>query len=207
MTTSIGLTAAALRDAEPDLVHRCRLGSEAAYAELIARTSRPLFGLAVRLVGSPAVAEDLVRDAFVEAFRAIEQREERLPLRPWLAALCVRRARRRVGSGALRDHQPAVSRAGPARRTERDLASCLAALPFGQRAVLALRFGMGLGADDTALALGIDRSEVRRRLAGVLSELRASEWGGAPEVAGARHPTAATAPCFASRRFVGRKEA
>ena len=192
---------------EPDLVQHCRLGSETAYAELISSAGRSLFTLAVRLVGSPVVAETLVRDTFVEAFRAIERHEERLPLTPWLAWLCVRRARRRVGSGPLVRRPLVVSRAERGRRTGRDLAACLAALPFEQRAVLALRFGMGLGADETALALGIDRSDVRRRLAGVLSELRTSEWGGAPEAAGSRRPTAATSPCFGARRFVGRKEA
>ena len=194
MTAPFGARAAT----EPDLVQHCRLGSEAAYAELISSAGRPLFTLAVRLVGSPVVAETLVRDTFVEAFRAIERHEERLPLTAWLAGLCVRRARRRVRSGPLVRRPLVVSRAERELLSGLDLAGCLAALPFEQRAVLALRFGIGLGADETALALGIDRSEVRRRLAGVLSELRASEWGGAPEVAGARHPTAATH--LASRR-------
>ena len=205
MTATPAPTAAATREAEFGLVHRCRLGSEAAYAELIARTSRLLFTLAVRLVGSPAAAEDLVRDTFVEAFRAIERHEERMPLTPWLAGLCVRRARRRVGSGPRHGPLPVASGRERGLGTKHDLAACVVALPFEERAVLALRFGMGLGVADVALALGIDRDEVRGRLTNVLGELRASDWGGAPE-ADVR-PTAATAPCFLSHGFASRKEA
>jgi RNA polymerase sigma-70 factor (ECF subfamily) len=191
--------------AELDLVRRCRLGSESAYAELIASVGRALFTLAVRLVGSPSAAEAVVRDTFVEAFRAVEDHGERLPLAPWLAGLCVRRARRRVGSGPL--GRPLIgARPDRAGLSGPDLAACLAALPFEQRAVLALRFGMGLGADETALALGTDRVEVCRRVTGALAELRASEWG-PPGSVGARHPATAAADCYGLRRFVGREEA
>ncbi len=204
MTGLVALSSAARRDAELDLVHRCRLGSEAASAELIEASSRPLFALAVRLVGSPSVAEAIVRDAYVEGFRLIERHAEHLPLATWLAGLVVRRARRRVGSGPLgRPPVDAPADRGPG--GDSDLAACLAALPFEQRAVLALRFGMGLGADETALALGVDRVEGRRRLTDVLDELRESEWG-TPE-AGARAPASATAGRFGSRRFAGREEA
>ena len=172
MTSRLAVAAPTFRDEERELLHRCRLGSEAAYAELIGRTSRPLFALAVRCVGSPVVAETVVRDTLVEAFRAIERREERLPLVPWIVGLCVRRARRRAGSGPLGGRVRAVTRAEPGRRG-RDLDACLAALPFEQRAVLALRFGLGLGADEAAFALGIDRYALIRRLAAALADLRA----------------------------------
>ena len=206
MTSRLAGAAPTFRDEERELLHRCRLGSEAAYAELIGSANRPLFTLAVRLVGSSSVAEDLVRGTFVEAFRAIERREERLPLVPWIARLCVRRARRRAGSGPLGGRVRAASGRERGLGTKHDLAACVAALPFEQRAVLALRFGMGLGADDVALALGIDRDEVRRRLTNALAEFRASEWGAAPEAADEPRPIGAAAPYLAWRRFAGRKE-
>ncbi len=158
---------------ERELVRRCRAGSEAAYAEFIASRSRLLFSLAVRLAGSPAVAEDVVTATFVEAFRAIERGDERLPLTAWLAGLCVRHARRRVGSGALPARRGLL--AGQVRHdvAGSTIAGALSGLPFEARAALLLRFTLGLSAADAAFGLGVAPSAFGACLARGLADLRA----------------------------------
>ena len=138
---------------ERDLLRRCRTGDDGACAELVASQGRGLFTLAFRLVGSRAGAEALVEATFLEAFQAIERREERLSLSVWLAGLCVRQARRRAGSGTARHLHPL-----PPGRIPHDsedapgLADALAGLPFEERAAVVLRFVLGLTVADAVVA-------------------------------------------------------
>ena len=159
---------------ERDLLRRSRAGDDRAYAELVAAHGRGLFTLAFRLVGSRADAEALVEATFLEAFRAIERHEERGPLLVWLAGLCVRQARRRAGSGAVRRLHPRPT--CPVRRESagaQGLADALAALPFEERAAVVLRFVLGLTVADAAVAQDVPHAAFVACLARGLDRLRA----------------------------------
>jgi RNA polymerase sigma-70 factor, ECF subfamily len=79
---------------ERELVRRCKEGSEAAYAELVRRHRPRLLGLAFRLTGSRDTAEDVVQEAFIAAFRAMERFEPKPAVAPWLNTITVRLAGR-----------------------------------------------------------------------------------------------------------------
>ena len=79
---------------ERELVRRCKEGSEAAYAELIRQHRQRLLNLAYRLTDSREVAEDIVQDTFLAAFRAMERFEPRPSVAPWLNTICIRLAGR-----------------------------------------------------------------------------------------------------------------
>ena len=79
---------------ERELVRRCKEGSEAAYAELIRQHRQRLLNLAYRLTNSREVAEDVVQDTFIAAFRTMERFEPRPSIGPWLTTIAVRLAGR-----------------------------------------------------------------------------------------------------------------
>lgn len=56
-------------EAERALMRRLMAGDEEAIRILYARFSRPIFGLGLRLLGSPELAEELTQDTFLAAWR------------------------------------------------------------------------------------------------------------------------------------------
>ncbi|MDR3634272.1 MAG: sigma-70 family RNA polymerase sigma factor [Isosphaeraceae bacterium] len=79
---------------EPELVRRCKEGSEAAYAVLV-RLHRPrLYTLAYRLLLDREAAEDVVQETFIAAFRQMERFEPRPSLAAWLNTITLRTATR-----------------------------------------------------------------------------------------------------------------
>ena len=79
---------------EPELVRRCKEGSEAAYAVLV-RLHRPrLYTLAYRLLLDREAAEDVVQETFIAAFRQMERFEPRPSLSAWLNTITLRTATR-----------------------------------------------------------------------------------------------------------------
>src|SRR5487761_2082232 len=79
---------------ERELVRRCAWGSEWAQREVI-RTHRPrLYLIAYHLTGHRGIAEGIVEDALVVAFRSLERADPRPSLEPWLNTIVVRTAAR-----------------------------------------------------------------------------------------------------------------
>lgn len=145
-------------------------------ARLLAADRKFLWGLAYRITGSAADADDVVQDAFA---RALAQPPERLdePLRPWLVRVTSRlsidvlRRRRRhsyVGPWLPSPVDESWLEQGPqgARYDAREsvtLAFLLAleALPPKARAVLVLRDVLDLDVAETAAALQMTESNVK----------------------------------------------
>ncbi len=153
--------------------------SAASIADAFAAHRRWLWGLAYRLLGSPADADDVVQETFA---RAVEHRPaERDGLRPWLTQVATRvaldrlrrRRRRRDAApwlpGPVPD--PLESSAAPtpppeARYSLMESASlaflvAMEALTPHQRAVLVLRDVLDLSGAETAAALDSSPGAVR----------------------------------------------
>jgi RNA polymerase sigma-70 factor, ECF subfamily len=128
------------------------------------------------------LAEDLTQDVFVRAWRALPGFEARgVPIGAWLFTIAHNRLvdhGRRAGV----ERRRLADRPGPAASADDAvgrvadrlaLASALAALGPGQRALVVLRYGDGL--TETALARrvgGVSRSGVRKRLLRACREMR-----------------------------------
>ncbi|MCB9557922.1 MAG: RNA polymerase sigma factor [Deltaproteobacteria bacterium] len=78
-------------DADRELARRC-IDDTAARAELYRRYADQVYRLACRIVGNRALAEDVVQDTFVEAFRCIGSYSGRGPLGGWIRRLAIRNA-------------------------------------------------------------------------------------------------------------------
>jgi len=179
---------------ERELVRRCKEGSEAAYAELVHQHRRRLMNLAFRLVGSRELAEDVVQETFLSAFRAMERFQPKPALAPWLNTICVRQAGRvaskraaiptdsldrlqSTGSdpngdgggrpdllGSTTDLATDPHAVAEAADLRRELEQAMAALPFKQRAAVVLRFVIGLDYAEAAHAMDIPLNTYKSHL-------------------------------------------
>ena len=71
-----------------DLVARCRIGDETAWAELVERYSRYVYGIALQGFRLPdPEAEDVFQDVFMRAYEHLDSLRDDEALRPWLAQL------------------------------------------------------------------------------------------------------------------------
>jgi len=69
---------------EAVLVRAARRGDAAAFEAIYRRHARAVHGLALRLTGDPAAAEDIAQDTFLKLFGFLGGIRDGAPLRPWL---------------------------------------------------------------------------------------------------------------------------
>lgn len=176
------MAAATMRDRDgvlAELMHRCSHGDQGAFRELYALASPQLLALLLRMLRRRDLAEEVLQEAFVSAWRnATEYDAGRGRVMTWLTTIARNRAldelrrskRAAVVPGVDLDQlpdEPAEEGYGPAEA--RALAACLDALPDGQRRSVQLAYLDGLSQDEIARALraplGTVKSWVRRGLA------------------------------------------
>lgn len=82
------------------LVESARRGDTAAFQTLVEAFERPLYALALQKVGHPEDAQDVVQDAFLEAFRTLDRLETPEAFPGWIRRITLnlsfQRLRRRV---------------------------------------------------------------------------------------------------------------
>jgi len=155
------------------LVEEACSGSAGARGELFARHWDAAWARAYAVTGRRADAEDVVQDAFVRAFGALERFDRRASFRTWLLRIVTNRAldllksQRRLVS--LGDHEVDwIDAAG--RRGE--LQRAVARLPEERRLVVVMRYWLDMGPAEIAEQLGVPEGTVNSRLARALAELR-----------------------------------
>lgn len=178
---------------EHELVRRCREGSEAAYVELVRQHRPRLYGLAYRLLGDRALAEDVVQETFLAAFRSIDRVEPRPTLAPWLNTIAVRQAGKTAGRYMARPKTSldrmtdrawddedgrgfayaqlaALERdsdphaAAETAELRRRLAEAFGALPFKYRAAVVLRYVLQMDYAEAAATLDVPLNTYKSQL-------------------------------------------
>jgi len=180
------------RAAELRLVERCRQGELGAFEELYQAHSGRLFSLAVRMLGNPADAEDMLQEIFLSAHRKLDSFRGEAALGTWLYRLAMNQILDHVRSRAARtgqltdglDDTSLLADAAGHRLADRaidriDLERALAELPEGCRAAFVLHDVEGLEhrevSDVLGIAEGTSKSQVhkaRLRLRGLLRRER-----------------------------------
>ena len=171
------------------LVERCRQGDLGAFEEIYRTHSRRLYGVAVRMLGNPADADDMLQEIFLAAHRKLDSFRGESALGTWLyrlaVNLCLDYLRSRTGralhvTDAL-DDEPALPDAGSRGLAERavmkmDLERALLQLPEGCRTAFVLHDVEGLEHREVGEIMGIaegtSKSQVhkaRLRLRALLS--------------------------------------
>ena len=69
---------------DDDLVERCRAGDESAFAELVDRHKRPVFGLIARLVPDQGQVDDLAQEVFIRVYRGLPYFRGTARLSTWI---------------------------------------------------------------------------------------------------------------------------
>ena len=168
------------RTTEPEqsLVARSRDGDVAAFNRIVDMYQRPMYNLALRMLGDSSSAEDATQDAFISAFRNID-RFTYGSLRSWLFTIAANRCRDMLRARGARPSQSLDAEdttLDPPSRAEspedyavrremgRSIQQALAALPHDQRLTVVLIDVQGLAYEEAAEVMGINVGTVKSRL-------------------------------------------
>jgi RNA polymerase sigma-70 factor (ECF subfamily) len=151
-------------------------GDRDAAGALFTRHWQPAWRVAYGVTGRRALADDVAADAFERAFAALARFDDRRPFAPWLHRIVVNRAldllraeRRMVGDEIALESVEAVD---TDEQGDTELLEAVQALPLQRRAVVILRYGVGMTPADIAVVLDVPVGTVHSRLARALDQLR-----------------------------------
>ena len=168
-----------------DLLARTALSDQAAFAELYRLAAPHLYGVALRILREPALAEDLLQEAFVNVWHhAGSYNAAKAKPQTWLTSIvrnrCLDQLRRREPDTVTLtrdDDEPEMELEGIGPTPEElllsgadanSVRSCIEGLEGGQRQAIALAFVQGLShaelAEHLRQPLGTVKSLVRRGL-------------------------------------------
>lgn len=175
------LTAAA----DEKLVARALAGADGAWTALVKRYERRVYNYALRMVGHPDDALDLMQEVFLGVYRNLPRYRGDGVFAAWLfriaAYRCTDCLRRRRADEPWEDgvgEAPAASepaRAAASSATNRLIIGALAQLPEAQRHVVELKFFQSFTFEEIAAQLGISPNTAKTRLYAALRKLKAVE--------------------------------
>jgi RNA polymerase sigma-70 factor (ECF subfamily) len=171
------------------LVARAKRGDREAFGDLVVRHEGAMLAIARAYFASEADAEDAVQEAFVRAYRRLDQLAFENRFAAWVARItknvCIDILRARTDKMSLADFASTVQfhkRVGPVQLTPGALASkgeeadmlraAIGSLPEAQRVILMLRYTEEMSYDEMATYLDIPPSTVRWRLHAAKEALR-----------------------------------
>jgi RNA polymerase sigma-70 factor (ECF subfamily) len=168
---------------EEGWIARCLAGDAAAFEPLVERYHRPLFRVAVRLLGDREEARDVSQTAFLKAYQGLASWDRNRRFFSWIYRIvvneCLNTLRRRRATQPLSDIPAAVASDGvESAQTQRRVRQALLQLSTEQRDVIVLRHFAELPYDEIAGVLGIPEKTVKSRLFSArqrLCDLLASE--------------------------------
>lgn len=175
--------------ADSELLRHMQVGEESALEVLYARYAGLIFTLALRIVGDPELAREVLQDTFLRCWdgrEAYDPGRGRVP--GWLMGIARNRAidllRSRPHQARLREREPLVELASePAQRDVTDsvtlrlaVASALQELPIVQRQAIELAYYGGHTQVEIARELGEPLGTIKSRTREAMERLRAALW-------------------------------
>jgi RNA polymerase sigma-70 factor (ECF subfamily) len=171
------------------LVLAVRAGEAWAHEALFRRHAPLVNGLAYRLMGRSADAEDLVQDAFTEAFRGLDRLDDPQSFAKWLGSIVVRTASKTIRRqrlmarlGLHRRRDPIDVETIASRVASPELSAELHAiyeklepLPTEQRVAFTLRRIERMPLTEVAATLSLSTATVKRRVAAAEAALGLAE--------------------------------
>jgi RNA polymerase sigma factor (sigma-70 family) len=171
---------------DTSLIDAAKSGDTRAYGELVHAHQQTALRVAYLILRDPVEAEDVVQEAFVKAFRALDRVDAEREFRPWILAIVRNEARNRsrsrmrrrnlemrlAGEGDSGDSARSPETLTLEADAQRAVLAAVDRLPERQRLVVGLRFLVGLSEAETAATLGIPAGTVKSRTARGLDRLR-----------------------------------
>jgi RNA polymerase sigma factor (sigma-70 family) len=169
---------------DEELLEAIAAGDDDALGALYDRFGRLAYGMALRILGDQALAEDAVQEAFLAVWRSADgYRRERAKPATWILTLVHRRAVDLVRREDRRRAEPlgeppeAVGGAVPEEADLRDrraaVQAALRQLPEDQRQALELAYYGGYTQSELAERLGVPLGTIKSRMFAGLTQLRA----------------------------------
>jgi RNA polymerase sigma-70 factor, ECF subfamily len=170
---------------DADIVKRVRAGERALFEILMRRHNQRLYRAARAVVTDEHDVEDVMQQAYINAFTHLHQFEERSQFSTWLTRITLNEAfgrrrkvqsesKERVPSGldsdagefmeTVRSPQPDPERQAYAQELHRVLEEAVDTLPETYRIVFMLRDVEGLSTTETGEGLGLGEEAVKTRL-------------------------------------------
>jgi len=162
---------------------RARAGEREAFRELIELTTPRIYRLALRVLGDPDEADDVVQETYIRAWGRLEELRDPAAVMGWLSRVARNAARDRLRwwkrrkresfdeAGAplarlvtMADSAPLADEALAAAQTGAAVARAVASLPDKHRVVLLLREADGMSYEEIAESLGVAVGTVESRL-------------------------------------------
>ena len=166
---------------DEEVVERVRRGETALYEILMRRYNQRLYRVALAILRNEAEAEDVMQDAYVRAYRHLDQFAERAPFSAWLTRIAVHEALARLRSRDRNEQLDGMDPNGEiymktvdtapdpeqsASRSELSelLQEAVLGLPEQYRTVVMLRDVEEMSTAETADALELSEENVKVRL-------------------------------------------
>jgi RNA polymerase sigma-70 factor (ECF subfamily) len=172
--------------ADEALMAKVARGDEVAFRQLSRRHVPAMVGLARRVLGNAADAEDIVQEAMLRVWTHAPRWQPLAAFRTWLTRivvnLCLDRKRRKPwvdldAAGEIADPTPSVPEVAEQNERERALAAAIGELPDRQRTAIVLTYSEGMTNAQVAEVLDTSVSAVETLLIRGKKSLRAKLGG------------------------------
>ncbi len=158
-----------LRD---ELVDRCKEGDPQGFALLYQKYARAMYNTSLRIVANPNDAEDVLQEAFADAFRSLDEFHYKSTFGAWLKKIVVNRSINHLRSRKMGlidiertnlGHLPEETEAdeNDIQLKVEDIKRAVLLLPTGYRTVLSLYLFEGYDHEEIAGILRISHATVR----------------------------------------------
>ena len=155
-----------------ELVEKCKTGDSRSYAELYKKYSKAMYNTSLRIVNNSGDAEDVLQEAFVDAFGSLESFQYKSTFGAWLKKIVINKSinHLRKKKMDLIDIEKTVVGNLPEEETldEKDIQlkvaeikSAVKLLPNGYRTVLTLYLFEGYDHEEIAEILNVTHATVR----------------------------------------------
>ena len=158
--------------ARDELVERCKEGDSLGYEALYRRYSKAMYNTSLRIVNNTADAEDVLQEAFLDAFRSLQDFHYRSTFGAWLKKIVINKSinilrKRKMDlidieqSNAFAMPEEAGVDENEIEYKVKEIKNAITKLPDGYRTVLSLYLLEGYDQEEIASILGITHTTVR----------------------------------------------
>lgn len=152
-----------------DIIDRCKQGDRQAQTQLYKIYYKPMYNVSLRMIGDETEAEDIMQEAFLNAFRKIGSYEGKVSFGAWLKKIVVNRSldylkKKKIQFEEINDRMNIPEESGLMQFEEEKVEKIRAAisqLPEKFRIIINLFMVEGYGHDEIAEMLQISSASSR----------------------------------------------